>query len=98
MSLQSRNRKRGKSVESAVALLLGGRRVGILGKEDIQHPDFTIEVKSRKSFSGTGFLEQAEKHNVGGKTAIAVVHVTDKGHKNDIVLMRLSDFLTMKEA
>lgn len=99
MSLQSRNRERGKEAERTIAKLIGGRRVGILGKEDIDHPDYTVEVKSRKSFAGSKFLEQAEKHNKGDKTAIAIVHVSDKGHKNDIVMMRLKDFLTIiKEA
>jgi hypothetical protein len=98
MSLQSRNRERGKEAEKAIAKLLGGRRVGILGKEDIYHPDYTVEVKSRKAFAGSQFLEQAEKHNPGDKTALAIVHVTGKRYADDIVMMRLKDFLTMKEA
>lgn len=93
MSLQSRNRERGKETEKAIAKLLGGRRVGILGKEDIDHPDYTVEVKSRKSFAGSKFLEQAERHNADDKTAIAIVHVTGQRHGNDIVMMRLRDFL-----
>lgn len=97
MSLQSRNRERGKDAERTIAKLIGGRRVGILGKEDIDHPDYTVEVKSRKSFAGSKFLEQAEKHNADDKTAIAIVHVTGKRHAEDIVMMRLKDFLTIKE-
>ena len=96
MSLK-RNRERGKEAEKAIAKLLGGRRVGILGKEDIDHPDYTVEVKSRKTFAGSKFLEQAEQHNTGDKTAIAVVHVTGKRHADDIVMIRLKDFLRMEE-
>ena len=95
MSTAKQNRKRGKDAERTIAKLIGGRRVGILGKEDIEHPDYTVEVKSRKAFAGAGFLEQAEKHNTGDKTAIAIVHVTGQKHDNDIVMMRLKDFLTM---
>jgi hypothetical protein len=86
------NRQRGKNTERAIAKRLGGKRVGILGYEDVQHPLFSIEVKSRVRFSGEGFMEQAIRNCPEGKTALVIVHIAGKHHSNDFVMMRLRDF------
>ncbi|MCX8070087.1 MAG: hypothetical protein N2738_06250 [Thermodesulfovibrionales bacterium] len=86
------NRQRGKNTERAIAKILKGKRVGVLGNEDIQHPLFSIEVKTRQKFIGDSFMKQAIKNCPQGKTPLAVVHIGGKHHNNDIVLMRLKDF------
>lgn len=89
-----KNRIRGKNTERALAKILGGRRVGILGKEDIDmSTGFCVEVKDRVKFTGDGFLKQAEKHLTDHKKAIAIVHIHKQPHEKDIVLMRLKDWI-----
>jgi len=88
----SLNRDRGKRAEREIAKRLGGRRIGTLCAEDILHPVYSIECKSRIAFAGERFLEQAERHCEKGKTPLAIVHVQGQRHGNDIVLMRLKDF------
>ncbi|MEM4134344.1 MAG: hypothetical protein QXV73_04030 [Candidatus Micrarchaeia archaeon] len=90
--MANRNRQRAKEVERAVAKKVGGRRVGILGQEDISHDKFSIEVKSRKVFVAEKWFAQAEK-NAKGKVPLLIVHVTGKRHDNDYVIMKLKDFL-----
>lgn len=86
------NRQRGKRTERKLAKRLNAKRVGILGKEDLSHPVFSIEVKSRAKFAGESFLRQAERTCERGKTPLAVVHIRGKKISNSIVLMRLKDF------
>lgn len=50
------NRRRGKNTERALARRLGGRRTGVLGGEDINHPLLSIEAKSRQRFIGERFM------------------------------------------
>jgi len=50
------NRARGKSAERRIAALMNGRRVGILGKEDVETDKFSIEVKSRKKFAALDWM------------------------------------------
>ena len=62
------NRARGKSAERRIAALMNGRRVGILGKEDVETDKFSIEVKSRKKFVASGWMDQAVKCCRDGNT------------------------------
>lgn len=87
------NRKRGKRTERAIAKKLGGRRLGILGKHDVELDDFAVEVKSRKVFAGEKWIMQSEKNAPKGKVAIVVVHLLNRNHDNDIVMMRMKDFM-----
>lgn len=89
-----RNRQRAKEVERAVAKKIGGRRVGILGQEDISHEKFSIEVKSRKAFVAEKWFQQAEK-NARGKMPLLIVHVTGRRHNNDYVVIKLKSFLEL---
>jgi hypothetical protein len=86
------NRLRGKKTERAVAERIGGVCVGILGKEDIQVSDWSVEVKHRKVFAGEKFLLQSERNCPKGKTPIVIVHLHGKEHSKDIVMMRLRDW------
>ena len=88
------NRRRGKDLERYVAKDLGGRRVGILGQEDvIIHRGLSCECKERKKLPVfiTGCLEQAER-NADGETAFVVLHELGKDHDQDIVLCRYKDW------
>lgn len=85
----SKNRQRGKNTERSLAKLLNAQRIGIMGKEDLSHPVFSYEVKSRKSFVALPWLEQAERNCPEGKTPVLVVHVNGKNHQKDCVILSL---------
>lgn len=87
------NRDRGKRTETAVAKRMNGVRHGIMGGEDISHPLFSIEVKSRLRFAGTSFMDQAVRNTPEGKTPLVVVHVVGSRHDDDLVMMRLKDWI-----
>lgn len=97
MSQQNRNRKRGKDVEREVAKMFGGKRVGSLGYEDVQHDMFSIEVKSRVKFAAKAWMQQAERNNPnkGTKAPIVVVHMKNCPHKDNMVLINIVDFLNL---
>lgn len=85
----NRNRKRGKDTERALAKLLNAKRIGILGSEDLSHPIFSYEVKSRKAFVALDWLEQAKRNCPEGKTPVLVVHVNGRNHNKDCVIIDL---------
>ena len=87
------NRDRGKRAERAVAGLLHGKRVGTMGGEDVYHQDFSVEVKSRVSFVGEKFMQQAEKNCKDKRTPLAVVHIQGKEHGKDIVMIRMENWI-----
>ena len=94
---QSNNRSRGKNVEREIAKILRGKRVGILGSEDISHPTFSIEVKSRKKFVANQWMQQAEKNNKDKKIPLVVVHESHKPHTKDLVILNILDFKDLYE-
>ncbi len=88
----SKNRRRGKNTERALAKRLNGKRIGILGKQDIEHSFWSIEVKNRQRFSGEAFMLQAVRNCPEGKTPLVIVHLHGRRHCDDFVIMRLRDF------
>lgn len=88
----NKNRKRGKRVERKVAKLLGGERIGLLGKDDVRVGKFSLEVKSRKVFMPMKWIEQANSNCSKDRIPAVVIHVTGKGHSRDLVLMELPHF------
>lgn len=86
------NRDRGKRAERAVAQRIGGKRIGTLSGEDIQHPVFSGEVKSRKAFAAAPWMDQAVRNCPKGKTPLVVVHVHGSRHDKDLVMFRMQDF------
>jgi hypothetical protein len=92
MSLASKNRKKGKQAEKAIANRLDGIRVGILGGEDVLTEQFTIEVKTRKKFVALSWYQQAVKNAKKNKIPLLIVHITNKHHDNDLVILSLKDF------
>ncbi len=93
----NRNRQRGKECERVIAKMLGGRRVGILGNEDVAHPDYSIEVKSRKKFVAKGWMEQCKKNNIDSKIPLVVVHEVHKNHSDDLVIINIKDFIKLNK-
>jgi len=88
----SKNRQKGKRTERAIAKRLGGKRVGILGREDVSHPVFSIECKSVSRFVGEKWFLQAVRNCEKGKIPAVIVHITGQHHKNDYVILKLKDF------
>jgi len=86
------NRARGKRTEQALAKRLNGKRLGLLGNEDVSAGPFSVEVKSRAAFVGMSWMEQSVRNCREGKTPLVIVHLTGKRHDGDLVLMRLKDW------
>lgn len=92
--MSSKNRRRGKELEKFVAKDLGGRRVGILGQEDvILHRGISAECKERQKLPMFihRCMAQAEG-NAPGETAIVILHELGKEHDADIVMIRYKNF------
>lgn len=87
------NRQRGKRDEKETAKAFEGKRIGVLGKEDVEHPLFSIESKSRKSFVAKKWMEQAENNCPEGKIALVKCHVLNQKREKDLVIVKLKDFL-----
>jgi len=89
----NKNRRRGKQNERALAKRLKARRVGILGKWDIENELFIGECKSRKKFIAEKWMEQIERaKRQDSRIAIVIVHIQGQHRKHDFVLMRMQDF------
>lgn len=94
-TIAKQNRKRGKNIERAIAKQVDGKRVGVLGKEDISHSLFSIESKGRKKFVATSWIEQAYKNAPKDKDGnllkipCIVVHVHHQRYDNAIVGIEL---------
>jgi hypothetical protein len=97
--MSNKNRQRGKSLERFIAKDLGGRRVGILGQEDvILHRGISCECKERVKLPMFihRCMAQAEG-NAKGETAIVILHELGKEHEQDFVLCRYKDFKAILE-
>jgi hypothetical protein len=86
------NRTRGKNTERAIAKIVGGKRIGTLCGEDIQHDDYSIEVKNRVKSTAHGFMAQAIRNCPQGKTPMVIIHKHGDLHGNDLVCVRLKDW------
>lgn len=91
----NKNRRIGKDSEKAIANLFNGKRVGILGEEDVSTEKFSIEVKCRKKFVGSKWMQQAIKNNKNEKIPLVIIHEKNKEHLRDYVLISLKDFLDL---
>ena len=88
-----------KQFERRIAKRLDGRRVGILGKEDIEHPLFSIECKLLKELPKglTEPYKQAEKNCPAGKIAIVCMKEKKKQDGNALIIMSFESLLWMVE-
>ena len=97
ISSGKRNRNRGKRNEKALAKILGGKRVGLFGGQDVEHDTYSFELKERVSFAGNGFMKQCERNCPADKIPVVIVHVHQTSHNRDLVMMRLSDWVKIAD-
>ena len=86
------NRNRGKATERAIAKRVGGKRVGVMGGEDISHEWASFEVKNRVRSTTHGFMEQATRNAPQGTVPSVIIHKHGDRHGNDLVCMKLADW------
>ena len=93
----TQNRKRGKRNERALAKLLGGQRVGLLGKEDISMSLFSAEVKVMQEFPKriAKDMSQARGNAPQGKIPILIWHEIHQKRENDLVIVGLKDWIDL---
>jgi len=88
------NRDRGKSYERWLAQDLGGRRIGLLGSEDVLTNTFAIEAKEREKLPA--FLKktmaQAKANCPDDRLALVCLHELHTNHEHDLVVMEYSVF------
>ena len=83
----------------AFAKRIGGTRAGAVGKEgpDVLHPRLAPEVKERRGKPWVGlhkFMEQAIRNCPEGKVPLVVLHTLGESHDDDLVVMRVGDWLS----
>ena len=88
-----------KNAEKHVAALLGGERVSNtalgLKSSDVETPVFSVEVKNRNELPAwlEGAVAQAHRNAPAGKLPLVVLHKTGCRRVNDLVIMRLGEFI-----
>jgi hypothetical protein len=100
--MTSKNRRRGKDLEKFVAKDLGGRRVGILGQEDVilHHGAFSLECKERKKipvFIRKSMDQAIENAKKWGHRPGFVLHELGDNHEKDTVTILYKDFKAILE-
>jgi hypothetical protein len=93
------NRRRGKENERYYAKRFGGRRLGTMGKVDVEIPGCAIECKERKTmpaFIRNG-LRQARANKLNGEHQLPIftIHEHNTDHDEDAMVMRLVDWEKM---
>jgi hypothetical protein len=92
MTNPTANKRAGRLYQTYIAQKLGGKSVGTIEGQDVEHPLYSIECKKRKAFIGQKFMEQCVRNCPRGKIPLVIVHVTNQRHEDDFVMMRLADF------
>ena len=93
------NQSNWKGSERALAARLGGERISnhALGMQtpDVETRAWSVEVKCRKvlPFWLTDALAQARRNATDGKLALVILHQVGQRHDNDVVVLRLDDFV-----
>jgi len=99
--MSKKNRDRGKRHERAIAKLIGGRRVGILGKHDVEDHKgkFSVECKSREVLPKwfQKMWEQAERNCPEMLVPLLVIHKLNQRYEDDWVIMKMKDFLELRD-
>ena len=92
-----RNRRFGKNVERHIAKIMGGKRMGILGKQDVVTDKFDIECKGVKRTVISKWFAQAKKNTTEDKLPLLVVHPVNTLYEESFVIIRLGDFQRLLE-
>jgi hypothetical protein len=89
-----------KSTERAVAKRLGGRRVPITGRQrgdtpDVAHEWLSVEVKHKAQLPLWlhDAMSQAVAAQRNGQMPIVVLHQSGQRHDNDLVVVRMRDWV-----
>lgn len=86
------NKYAGRTYQTYIANLFGGKSVGTIEGQDVEHPIFSIECKKRKGFVAVKWMDQCIKNCPKKKTPLVLVHVTKEKHERDLVIIMLKDF------
>lgn len=94
-----------KNVERKLAQLLGGERIGVTGRHnmetpDLDIPDLAVEVKHRKSLPALlkkALLQAETAGKAHDKVPIAIFHETGKQYTDSYVVIRMDWFLKFYE-
>lgn len=91
----SNNYRRGYRAEKKVADLVGGKRLGILGKEDVEHHQFSFEVKMRKVLPKflKNCYEQASKNCPENRLPVVILKEKGKRYEDCLVIINFKDFI-----
>ncbi len=83
-----------KAFERRVAKKIGGRRTGVLGGEDVEHPRWSIECKLLQFLPKwlTEIMKQAEDNCPTGKIPLAVVKQKYDNDEDAYVILRSKNF------
>ena len=91
-----------KRTERVVARRLGGERVPVSGRQrgdvpDVKHELWSDEVKhwSRMPVRVVEAMQQAKAAVRGDQVPIVVLHAADTHHDEDLVVVRLGDFVDL---
>ena len=91
------NRRRGKDFERWLAKDLGGRRIGLLGQEDVIIDKYRAECKERKKLPM--FIKKCMAQaisNCRDAIPIVILHELNSNHNDDLVIMRYADWKEIK--
>jgi hypothetical protein len=88
-----------KEHERRTARRLAGKRTGNTGRAtaDVEAGNFAIECKSRKALPGwlLDAMAQAQRNAKAGQVAIVALHQVGQRSDNDIICIRLADWLAV---
>lgn len=87
----NRNKRQGRHVEREIAKCIDGNALGVLGGEDIKHPYFSVEVKSRAKLAIHPWFEQCLKNNKGSKIPLLICHQTGRRYMDSYCVLTLRD-------
>lgn len=99
--MSKKNRNRAKRHEKKIAELFKGIRFGILGGRDVRDGAglFSIECKEFEEKYYPKWLstkwKQALKNTEEGKITLLDLHVCNKRYLDDLVVIKLEDFLLL---
>jgi len=87
-----------KDCEREFARLVHGRRIGILGKADVETDGWSFEVKARKKTPAfmARSMAQAVSGVRGDRRPAVIVHQKNDSYSAALVVLRLEDFLAME--
>lgn len=92
---------RGRSFEQFLARAFGGQRIGISGRAtiDVMTPTLAIEAKEKEHLPKwiMSALALARSKALDGQTPILVLHQLGNKHDDDLVVLRLEDFMRGRE-